>query len=198
MAKRLFDFVSALMAVILLSPFLVTIAIMVALSSKGPVFYRQKRVGRNNRDFLIFKFRTMYVNSDRGSLLTIGGKDTRITPVGYYLRKYKLDELPQLINVLIGEMSIVGPRPEVRKYVDLYSAEQLRILDVRPGLTDDASLAFSNESDLLALAEDPEKEYREKIMPAKLALNLQYIQKMNLLYDLKLILRTLAKIVSGD
>lgn len=198
MAKRLFDFVSALMAVILLSPFLITIAIMVALSSKGPVFYRQKRVGRNNRDFLIFKFRTMYVNSDRGSLLTIGGKDTRITPVGYYLRKYKLDELPQLINVLIGEMSIVGPRPEVRKYVDLYSAEQLRILDVRPGLTDDASLAFSNESDLLALAEDPEKEYREKIMPAKLALNLQYIQKMNLLYDLKLILRTLAKIVSGD
>lgn len=140
----------------------------------------------------------MYVNSDRGSLLTIGGKDTRITPVGYYLRKYKLDELPQLINVLIGEMSIVGPRPEVRKYVDLYSAEQLRILDVRPGLTDDASLAFSNESDLLALAEDPEKEYREKIMPAKLALNLQYIQKMNLLYDLNLILRTLAKIVSGD
>lgn len=198
MAKRLFDFVSALMAVILLSPFLITIAIMVALSSKGPVFYRQKRVGRNNRDFLIFKFRTMYVNSDRGSLLTIGGKDTRITPVGYYLRKYKLDELPQLINVLIGEMSIVGPRPEVRKYVDLYSAEQLRILDVRPGLTDDASLAFSNESDLLALAEDPEKEYREKIMPAKLALNLQYIQKMNLLYDLNLILRTLAKIVSGD
>lgn len=198
MVKRLFDFTSALMAFIVLSPFLIIIAAIVAFSTQGPVFYRQKRVGRHNRDFFIFKFRTMYVGSDRGSLITIGGRDSRITPAGYFLRKYKLDELPQLINVLMGEMSIVGPRPEVRKYVDLYSPEQMKVLDVLPGLTDDASLAFSNESELLALAEDPEKEYREKIMPAKLALNLQYIQRRNFFYDLRLILRTLAKIVIGD
>lgn len=140
----------------------------------------------------------MYVGSDKEILITIGGRDSRITNVGYFLRRYKLDELPQLINVLRGEMSIVGPRPEVRKYVDLYSPEQMRVLQVRPGLTDDASLAFSNESELLAMAADPEWEYRKKIMPAKLALNLQYIQRRNLFYDLRLILKTLAKIVSGD
>lgn len=198
MAKRLFDFIAALTALILLLPVFILIAAMVAFSSQGPVFYRQKRVGRNNSDFSIYKFRTMYVDSDRGSLITIGGRDSRVTPAGYYLRKYKLDELPQLINVLLGEMSIVGPRPEVRKYVDLYSGEQLKVLSVRPGLTDDASLAFSNESELLGSVTDPEKEYLEKIMPAKLALNLQYIQKRNFVYDLRLILRTLAKIVSGD
>jgi lipopolysaccharide/colanic/teichoic acid biosynthesis glycosyltransferase len=140
----------------------------------------------------------MFTGSDKKGLLTVGGKDQRITPAGVFLRKYKLDELPQLINVFIGDMSLVGPRPEVRKYVDLYKDEQLRVLDVKPGITDYASIEYSNENELLAGADDPEKEYINTIMPAKLKLNLKYIAEKSLITDLKIILRTLAKIISGD
>ena len=146
--KRFFDILCALFGLIILSPILLIIAILIKLESKGPVFYRQIRVGKNNIDFRIFKFRTMYVGSDKKGLLTLGDRDTRVTKVGYYLRKYKLDELPQLINVLIGDMSFVGPRPEVRKYVNLYSEDDLRIFNIRPGITDYASIEFRDEAEL--------------------------------------------------
>ena len=155
------------------------LAIWIKIDSEGPVFYRQVRVGKGNRDFRLFKFRSMRVGSDRKGLITVGGRDPRVTRSGYYIRKYKLDELPQLINVFTGDMSLVGPRPEVRKYVDLYTPEQMHVLDVRPGITDPASIRYRNENELLAQVEDPDRYYVEVIMQDKLQLNLEYVEKQS-------------------
>jgi lipopolysaccharide/colanic/teichoic acid biosynthesis glycosyltransferase len=196
MIKRIFDIVFSISGLILLSPVLIVIAILIRLDSKGPVLYKQTRVGRNNKDFKLLKFRTMNPDSDSKGLLTVGGRDPRITKTGYYLRKFKLDEFPQLINVLYGEMSFVGPRPEVRKYVDLYTEDQKKVLDVSPGITDVASIKYKNENDLLEKAEDPEKYYIEKIMPDKIKLNLEYINERSFFKDFKVILRTLSAVIS--
>ena len=172
------------------------VALLIVLESRGGVFYVQKRVGKDNRDFNLYKFRTMRPDSDSKGLLTVGARDSRITRVGYFLRKYKIDEFPQLLNILKGDMSIVGPRPEVRKYVDLYTPEQMRVLTVRPGLTDYASISYVNENEVLAASDDPERTYIEEVMPAKLALNLQYIENQSLKEDFKLIFKTFTAILS--
>lgn len=194
--KRLFDVVASGVGLLLLSPLFLLVAIWIKLDSPGPVFYRQVRVGRYNRDFRIFKFRSMRVGADKGSLVTIGGRDPRVTRSGYFIRKFKIDELPQLINVFIGDMSLVGPRPEVRHYVDYWTKEQLRVLDVRPGITDPASIKFRNENELLEKADDPEKYYIEVIMQEKLRLYLEYVEKHSFWYDLKLIFQTFWVILS--
>lgn len=170
------------------------IAILIKLDSKGPIFFKQVRVTKNGREFKIFKYRTMRVGSDKFSQITVG-KDSRITKVGDFLRKYKLDEIPQLINVLIGDMSLVGPRPEVPKYVALYTEEQREILKVRAGITDYASIEFSNENDILANENDPEKAYIEKIMPRKIELNKKYLSEISVMTDIKIILLTIKKIL---
>ena len=193
--KRLFDVVASGVGLLLLSPLFLLVAIWIKLDSPGPVFYRQVRVGRYNRDFRIFKFRSMRVGADKGSLVTIGGRDPRVTRSGYFIRKFKIDELPQLINVFIGDMSLVGPRPEVRHYVDYWTKEQLRVLDVRPGITDPASIKFRNENELLEKAEDPEKYYIEVIMQEKLRLYLEYVENHSFWYDMKLIFQTFWVIV---
>lgn len=192
--KRLFDICASLPALVLLSPLFLLISLLIVLGSKGGVFYRQQRVGRNGKPFFLFKFRSMRPQSDTGSLITIGGRDSRITREGYFLRKYKLDELPQLLNIIRGDMSIVGPRPEVQRYVDLYTPEQKKVLSVRPGLTDWASIEYMDENELLGKSSDPEYTYIHEIMPAKLELNLRYIREAGLLTDLKIIFRTLFKI----
>ena len=190
--KRLFDIVCSFFGLVILSPLFIFLSLWVGLSSRGGVLYKQQRVGLNGRDFTLYKFRSMATGSDKKGLLTVGGKDSRITKAGYFIRKYKLDELPQLFNVLKGDMSFVGPRPEVRKYVDMYSEEQRRVLSVRPGITDIASMKYRNENDLLAKAENPEQYYIDVIMPDKLALNLNYIDTRNFFRDIKLIFRTIA------
>lgn len=190
--KRLFDIVCSFFGLVILSPLFIFLSLWVGLTSRGGVFYKQQRVGLNGRDFTLYKFRSMATGSDKKGLLTVGGKDSRITKAGYFIRKYKLDELPQLFNVLKGDMSFVGPRPEVRKYVDMYSEEQRRVLSVRPGITDIASMKYRNENDLLAKAENPEQYYIDVIMPDKLALNLNYIDTRNFFRDIKLIFRTIA------
>ena len=195
MIKRLFDIVFSFFGLLILLPLLLIIAIGIKLESKGAVFYKQIRVGRDNQDFKIFKFRTMFVGSDNKGLLTLGDNDNRVTKIGYYLRKYKLDELPQFINVLIGNMSFVGPRPEVRKYVDYYSEEDLQIFKIKPGITDYASIAFRNEAELLKAAADPEKFYIEDIMPKKIALNKKYLNNYSLIADIKIILKTILIII---
>ena len=195
MMKRLFDIVCSVTGITLLSPLFLVLAVWIKKESKGPVFYKQKRVGKNGKEFQLFKFRSMRIGSDKLGLLTIGGKDPRITKPGNFIRKFKLDEFPQLINVLIGNMSIVGPRPEVAKYVNLYNAEQLKVLKVKPGITDWASIKFRNENELLARAEKPEEFYISEVMPAKLQMNLLYIEKNNLMVDLKIIWMTFKKIV---
>ncbi len=189
--KRLFDFCASFIGLVILSPILFFVGVAVKITSKGPVFYRQIRVGKNNKDFKIFKFRSMYVDADKKGLLTVGGKDNRITPVGYYIRKYKIDELAQLINVLLGDMSLVGPRPEVRKYVNMYNAEQMHVLDVRPGITDPASIKYKNENDILAKQKNPEQYYINVIMPEKLKINLSYLAKRNFFSDIKMIFKTI-------
>ncbi|WP_223034492.1 sugar transferase [Hanstruepera marina] len=196
MIKRLFDIIFSALGLILLLPLLLLIAILLKIESKGPVFYKQVRVGLNSTDFKIFKFRTMFVGSDKKGLLTVGDRDPRVTKTGYFLRKYKLDEFPQLINVFIGNMSFVGPRPEVRKYVSLYSKSDLEILTVKPGITDYASIVFRDEAELLKTAENPEELYVNEIMPKKIALNKQYINKHNTLVDIKIILKTIKTIIS--
>ena len=193
--KRLFDIVASGLGLIVLSPLFIILAIWIKLDSKGPVFYRQVRVGRYNKDFRIFKFRSMRVGADNGSLVTIGGRDPRVTKSGYWIRKFKLDELPQLINVFIGDMSLVGPRPEVRHYVDYWTPEQMHVLDVRPGITDPASIKFRNENELMEKAEAPEKFYIEVIMQEKIKLYLEYVEKHNFFYDLGLIFKTFWVIV---
>ncbi len=193
--KRLFDIIFSFLGLLILSPLFLLVAIIICIDSKGGVFYRQMRVGCGNQDFYIFKFRTMQTGSDKLGLLTVGGRDPRITRVGYYLRKYKLDELPQLINVLIGDMSFVGPRPEVRKYVNLYTAEQMKVLGIRPGITDYASIAYSNENEILEKSENPEEMYIQTIMPEKLTLNQKYIVSASFMTDIKLIFMTIIKIL---
>lgn len=194
--KRLFDIFLSGLGLILLSPLFLVIAIWIKIDSRGPIFYRQVRVGRNNTEFRIFKFRSMRIGSDKGSLVTIGGRDPRITRSGYYIRKFKIDELPQLINVFIGDMSLVGPRPEVRHYVNYWTPEQMHVLDVRPGITDPASIKFRNENELLAMAEDPEKYYIEVIMQEKIKLYLDYVKKSSFWYDIKLIFQTFWVIIT--
>ena len=192
--KRAFDIVSCTLASLVLFPFGLIIALCIACGSRGGVFYRQMRVGKDNKDFKLLKFRTMRPNADQQGLLITVGADSRITRIGGFLRKYKIDELPQLLNIIKGDMSVVGPRPEVRRYVEMYDERQRRVLTVRPGLTDYASLQYISESELLAESADPEKTYIEEIMPAKLELNLQYIEKQSLKEDLKLIFQTLFSI----
>lgn len=194
MLKRIFDITLSLFGLIILLPFMLIIAILIKIDSKGPVFFKQIRVTKNGKEFKIFKYRTMRVGSDKYSQITVG-KDGRITKLGSFLRKYKLDEIPQLINVLIGDMSLVGLRPEVPKYVALYTDEQKEILKVRAGITDYASIEFSDENDLLASEEDPEKAYIEKIMPKKIELNKKYLSEISILTDIKIILLTIKKIL---
>ena len=189
--KRLFDIVASGLGLIVLSPLFILVAIWIKLDSEGPVFFRQVRVGRYNKDFRIFKFRSMRVGSDKGSQVTIGGRDPRVTRSGYFIRKFKIDELPQLINVFIGDMSLVGPRPEVRHYVNYWTPEQMHVLDVRPGITDPASIKYRNENELLEKADDPEKFYIEVIMQEKILLYLQYVKNVSLGSDIRLILKTL-------
>lgn len=192
---RFFDLVFSFLGLVFLSPFLLLIVILLRTTSKGPIFYKQVRVGRNNKAFKIFKFRTMRINSDKLGLITVGGRDPRITFVGYLLRKYKLDELPQLFNVLIGDMSLVGPRPEVQKYVDLYTLEQKRVLTIRPGITDWASINYRDENIILGKSLDPEKDYIEKVMPDKLKYNLVYINNYGSLEYFKIIFITIWRII---
>ena len=189
--KRLFDIVCSFLGLVFLSWLFVIVALWVGLSSKGGVFYCQRRVGRFGKDFILWKFRSMRVNSDTKGLLTVGGRDSRITSAGVFIRKYKLDELPQLFNVLKGDMSFVGPRPEVRKYVDLYTEEQMRVLSVRPGITSPASIKYRNENDILARENDPEKYYIDVIMQDKLAIELDYIDHQSMITDIKLIFQTI-------
>ena len=193
--KRLFDVVASGFGLILLSPLFLLVFIWIKMDSKGPVFFRQIRVGRGNKDFRIYKFRTMRIGSDKGSLITVGGHDSRITRSGYFLRKTKIDELPQLINVFIGDMSLVGPRPEVRHYVDYWTPEQMHVLDVRPGITDPASIRYRNENELLEKTENPEQYYIDVIMQDKIKLYLNYVDNHGFWYDLKLIFQTLYSIV---
>lgn len=194
--KRLFDMIASGLGLLMFSPLFLVLAVWIKMDSSGPVFYRQVRVGLYNRDFRIFKFRSMRVGADKGSLVTIGGRDPRVTRSGYYIRKFKLDELPQLINVIIGDMSLVGPRPEVRHYVDYWTPEQMHVLDVRPGITDPASIKFRNENELMERAEDPEKYYIEVIMQEKINLYLEYVNHHSFLGDIGLIFKTFVAIVS--
>jgi len=194
--KRLFDIVASGLGLLFLSPVFLVVAIWIKFDSQGPVFYRQVRVGRYNKDFKIYKFRSMRVGADKGSLVTIGGRDPRVTKSGYYIRKYKLDELPQLINVFIGDMSLVGPRPEVRHYVNYWTKEQLHVLDVRPGITDPASIKFRNENELMEKADEPEDYYINVIMQEKIKLYLKYVEQASFWYDIKLIFQTFKVIIS--
>ena len=197
MLKRFFDLILSLMGLLITVPILFLITILIKISSSGPVFYKQVRVGKNNKDFKIFKFRTMHLNADKKGLLTVGGRDPRVTSIGYYLRKFKLDELPQLINVFKGDMSFVGPRPEVRQFVNLYSEIQMKVLNVKPGITDLASIEFRNENEILSKEEDPNQYYIDYIMPKKLEINLKYINQRNLLKDFVVIIKTIKVIFNS-
>lgn len=194
MLKRLFDIVFSFWGVVFLTPLLVAVAILVLVSSKGGVFYKQVRVGKDGKDFNLLKFRSMRPGSDQKGLLTVGSRDHRVTAVGFFIRKFKIDELPQLFNVFLGDMSLVGPRPEVRKYVDMYHQEDLVVLSVKPGITDYASLEYFNENEVLAKAENPEKTYIEEVMPQKLKLNKKYVAEAGLFTDISIICRTIVKI----
>lgn len=193
--KRFFDILFSFLVLIVGLPFGLLIAICIVLDSRGKVIYKQSRVGRDNVDFQLYKFRTMCPGADKSSQITIGADDVRITKVGSFLRKYKIDEFPQFLNILKGEMSIVGPRPEVRKYVDMYTPEQMRVLSVRPGLTDYASIRYVNENELLAESENPEQTYIQEIMPDKLMLNLKYVDEQSPWVDLKIVWQTIMAIL---
>lgn len=193
--KRIFDLIFAFLGIMLLLPIYLLIAIFIKLDSKGEILYKQERIGKDGIPFYVLKFRTMVPDAFSKGALTVGSRDPRVTGVGFYLRKYKLDELPQLFNVLFGEMSFVGPRPEVKKYTDLYNENQRVVLSVKPGITDYASIKYRNENDLLAQSSDPEKLYIEEIMPEKLNLNLKYINDNNVFKDIKIIINTFYTIV---
>jgi lipopolysaccharide/colanic/teichoic acid biosynthesis glycosyltransferase len=192
--KRLFDIIFSVGGIIILSPFFILFWLLIRLESKGDAIFKQIRVGKNNTDFKLYKFRSMHSDSEKKGQLTIGGRDPRVTKVGFILRKFKLDELPQLFNVLNGNMSLVGPRPEVRKYVTLYTEEQMKVLSVKPGITDYASIKFFNENELLGKSTNPEDDYINIIMPEKLRLNLEYINDNSVLKDVNIIFKTLQKI----
>lgn len=193
--KRIFDIVCSIIILMLFFPFGLIISILILAESRGGVFYRQERIGRYGEPFKLFKFRSMRKNADKSGKLTVGMRDSRITGTGYFIRKFKLDEFPQFINVLLGDMSIVGPRPEVKEYVDLYTAEQREILNVRPGITDLASLEYFEENELLGKSDDPQKTYIEEIMPAKIALNKRYLANPTLGNDLKIMWQTFVRII---
>jgi lipopolysaccharide/colanic/teichoic acid biosynthesis glycosyltransferase len=192
--KRIFDIIFSFIGIIICSPFFILIPIIIVFTSGLPVFYKQARVGRNGIEFSLFKFRTMVRDASKSGLLTIGERDSRITTIGVFLRKYKLDELPQLFNILTGDMSIVGPRPETPNHVACYDEQQKKVLTVRPGLTDYASIEYIDESRLLAEYPNPEEAYIKQIMPAKLEMNLRYIGEESLLTDMKIIFITIKAI----
>ena len=192
---RIIDIIIASSALIIFFPLLLLISIVIKLTSKGPIFYKQVRVGLNGFDFNLYKFRSMCIGADKRGLLTVGDKDRRITTVGYFIRKYKLDEIPQLINVLIGDMSIVGPRPEVRKYVDKYDDHQKKILSIKPGITDIASIKYKNENKILAMSKNPEFHYINIIMPDKIKYNFQYINNYSLKEYFKIIFATISALL---
>ncbi len=191
---RLLDLVFSITAAVILSPVFLIIAVIIKIDSAGPVFFIQERIGKNFKPFRLYKFRTMHNYSGDGSLITIGSRDPRVTHIGYYLRKFKLDELPQLINVIKADMSIVGPRPEVRKYVELYTEEQKRVLMVKPGITDYASIEFRNENELLSGIENPDEYYIKIIMPEKLKLNIQYLRDRSIKQYMRIIFLTIFKL----
>jgi len=197
MAKRAVDFFFSLVGLLVLFPFFLVISVWIKLDSRGPVFYLQERVGKGKKTFRLFKFRTMHTDADKLTAITVGMRDPRITTIGFYLRKYKIDELPQLLNVLTGSMSLVGPRPELKKFVDLYNVRQQEVLSVRPGMTDLASIQFRNENELLEGKPDPIDFYIREIMPVKLDLNLQYINDQSFWKDLSIILKTILHILRG-
>jgi lipopolysaccharide/colanic/teichoic acid biosynthesis glycosyltransferase len=192
---RFFDILFSLLGLILFLPIFLIVGALIKISSKGPMFYKQWRVGINNKDFQVFKFRTMKVDSDKKGLLTVGGRDPRVTFVGYYLRNYKLDELPQLLNVFLGEMSVVGPRPEVRKYVDLYNDKQKDVLTIRPGISDWASIIYRDENLILEKSKNPESDYVNIIIPDKIRFNLIFINNYNIQEYFKIIYFTVLKII---
>ena len=193
---RLFDIIFSALGLVILSPLLLIIWLLIVLESRGGGFYTQERIGKDGVPFRLYKFRSMRPDSDKGSLITIGGHDSRITKTGFFIREYKLDELPQLWNVLKGDMSLVGPRPEVRKYVDLYTPEQRVVLRVRPGITDYASIEYADENEILGKADDPERTYIEQIMPEKIRYNLKYINHPTVGEYFKIIFLTFKKIIS--
>ena len=193
--KRTLDICISLLILALFLPFGLVLMVFISLESAGGVFYLQERVGQNGQLFKLIKFRSMRPNADNGSQITIGNRDPRITRIGYFIRRFKIDEFPQFINVIKGDMSIVGPRPEVPHYVKLYTAEQKKVLAAKPGITDYASLAYFNENEILAKAADPQKAYLEQIMPAKIELNQRYLSDPSLFKDLKIIWLTALKIV---
>ena len=191
---RFFDILFSFFGLVILSPLFVIIWLIIVLTSKGGGFYKQIRVGKNGADFSLYKFRSMRKDADKGSLITVGGRDPRITQIGYFIRKFKIDELPQLFNVLKGDMSLVGPRPEVRKYVDLYTDEQKKVLSVRPGITDYASIEYVDENEILGKAENPDEVYVNQIMPDKIKLNMKYIENQSVKEYFKIIFLTVFKI----
>lgn len=195
--KRAFDIVCSGIALLVLSPFLIVLAVAVAITSPGGAFFKQVRVGRGGKEFRLLKFRSMRPGSESKGQITVGGRDPRITSVGYALRKTKLDELPQLWNVLVGDMSIVGPRPEVPKYVAMYTAEQRGVLNVRPGISSLASIEYIDENEVLGRSNDPERTYVEEVMPAKLKLDLKYVREQSLALDMRIVLRTLLRMVGS-
>lgn len=193
--KRIFDIITSSIILLIFFPFGFIISILILLESRGGVFYRQERIGKHAIPFKLFKFRTMRVNADKVGKLTVGMRDPRITRVGFFLRKLKLDEFPQFINVLIGQMSIVGPRPEVKEYVDLYTEEQRKVLEVKPGITDYASLEYFKENELLGKSENPQETYINEIMPAKLELNKKYLANPTIAHDVVIMWKTFVKML---
>jgi len=194
---RFFDILFSSLGLIILSPLFLILAIWIKLDSKGPIFYKQLRVGKNDENFYLFKFRTMFMNADKNGLITVGDRDPRVTRAGYFFRKYKLDELPQLVNVLLGNMSLVGPRPEVRKYVEMYTPEQRKVLTVKPGLTDYASIRYIDENKVLAKSNDPERTYIDVIIPEKIRYNIKYIEHQSVKEYFKIIFLTISRIFSS-
>lgn len=191
---RFLDILFSLIGILVLSPLFLIVYIVIVVGSKGGGFYCQQRVGLNGKDFKLIKFRSMRVGADKGGLITVGGRDPRITKFGYFIRKFKIDELPQLFNVLKGDMSLVGPRPEVRKYVDLYTNEQMKVLSVRPGITDYASIEYVDENEILGKADNPDEVYIKQIMPDKIKLNMKYIENKSFEEYFKIIFLTITKI----
>lgn len=196
MVKRLFDWLASTLGLVLLAPLLLLLSLWIKLDSRGPVFFRQERVGQYGKTFHIHKFRTMVTDAEKRGLQITVGADARVTRVGQWLRKYKLDELPQLIDVWLGRMSLVGPRPEVPRYVACYPADvREKVLSVRPGITDKASIEFKDENEILGRAVDPNKAYIEEVLPIKLAYYLEYIQTQSMLGDIRLIFRTFTALI---
>lgn len=192
--KRLFDILFSLMVLSLFFPFGILIALLILISSPGGVFFRQERIGLHGKPFRLFKFRSMRRDSEKSGTLTVGMKDSRITKIGVFIRKFKLDEFPQFINVLVGNMSVVGPRPEVKEFVDLYTEEQKKVLEVKPGITDYASIAYFNENEILAKSNNPRETYIKEVMPDKIKINQKYLNNPTLIHDFRIIWKTIIRI----